>query len=318
MSALVVSLDFEMRWGVLDRVQDKKTAYSDNLLSVNGNVHWLLQLFEERGISATWATVGALGCRDWDEFERFKPRLMPKYLNNKMDYDNKFNSVVDPLGQMYFGHELIKKILKTEGQELGMHTFGHIYGTEPDVTFDEFTSDIKANINIFRELYGVVPTALVYPRNQVIHEDALLKSRLIETFRGNENPSWYSAESQRKKMLVNRARALIDSLNPYVSYSNSMDTAQVHNLRSSAMLRIHMNSILRKIHLCKLRSNISSLASNEYFHLWFHPHNIGNSVSRKKDLVVFLDFIGDLVAKGKLSSENMHTMHLLLKKRRNL
>ena len=314
MSTLVVSVDFEMRWGVLDRVNSKSYEYKENLLSVRGNVPWVLEVFEERGIFATWATVGALGCDNWKEFDVFKPNVMPNYLNSKMHYDNDFNSSLDPSGEMYFAHNLIKSIVQTKGQELGMHTFGHIYGTEANVSYDEFICDIQANKDIFLKKYGVNPSSLVYPRNQVIYQDLLLKKDLIKTFRGNENSSCYSAKSQREKKLINRGQAFLESINPYISYSYLMDDSSISNIQSSAMLRIHMGSFFRKLHLNKLRSNILKLKSNEYYHIWFHPHNIGNSQSRKKDFINFFDFIGNLISKGVLRSENMHSISKHIKK----
>jgi hypothetical protein len=312
MKSLVISLDFEMRWGVLDRVDDRFDAYRENLLSVRENIPWLLKIFEERGISATWATVGALACNDWDDFNYFKPSSMPNYENQGLDYDNNFNSVLDPAGEMYFAPDLIKKILCTPGQELGMHTFGHIYGTEKNVTQEQFICDIEANRNIFYNKFGVLPSSLVFPRNQCIHQESLLKEGLIQTFRGNEDASWYSVKSQREKRLWNRGRALIDSINPMVSYSSEYDVSQSANIKSSAMLRIHMKGVLRKLHLKKLKSNISQLKSNEHYHIWFHPHNIGTCKLRKKDFVRFFDDVGDMVARGAVKSENMQTMNNVL------
>ena len=314
MSSLVVSLDFEMRWGVLERIQDQPDQYKENLLSVRDNVPWILKIFEERGISATWATVGALGCDNWADFNKFKPEIMPSYDSSRMQYDNDFNIQLDPSGEVHFAYDLIKSILKTPGQELGMHTFGHIYGTESNVTYEEFICDLKANINIFLEKFGVHPTSLVYPRNQVVHQDILLNENFIRTFRGNEDASWYSAKSQREKRILNRGLALLDSINPFVSYSNSFDSSSLDNIKSSAMLRIHMNSFIRKWHLSKLKSNISRLKSNEYYHIWFHPHNIGRSEARKADFVKFFDFVGNMISKGELNSENMNTLNIALKK----
>ena len=131
MATLVVSLDFELRWGVLDKVYDNANAYRDNLLSVHENIPWILDLFSERGIHATWATVGALGCDNWEEFEAVRPSLLPAYKNEKMHYVNNFNQKVDPEGKLYFAPDLVRKIIATPGQELGTHTFGHIYATEP-------------------------------------------------------------------------------------------------------------------------------------------------------------------------------------------
>ena len=56
--ALVISLDFELLWGV----RDKRTIadYGANILGVRQVVPALLDLFAERNIACTWATVGLL------------------------------------------------------------------------------------------------------------------------------------------------------------------------------------------------------------------------------------------------------------------
>ena len=59
MGQLVISIEFELLWVVLDIVGKDIEKYKDNLLSVHENIPWMLNIFKERGISATWATVGA-------------------------------------------------------------------------------------------------------------------------------------------------------------------------------------------------------------------------------------------------------------------
>ncbi len=56
MGTFVISLDFELHWGV----RDHRTVadYRENLLGVRRVVPALLSLFSEFGIHATWATVG--------------------------------------------------------------------------------------------------------------------------------------------------------------------------------------------------------------------------------------------------------------------
>src|SRR6266487_5798938 len=56
--ALVISLDFELLWGV----RDKRTIadYGANILGVRRVIPALLDLFAERNIACTWATVGLL------------------------------------------------------------------------------------------------------------------------------------------------------------------------------------------------------------------------------------------------------------------
>jgi hypothetical protein len=56
--ALVISLDFELHWGV----RDKRSVadYRENLLGARRAVPAMLALFAEFGVRATWAIVGLL------------------------------------------------------------------------------------------------------------------------------------------------------------------------------------------------------------------------------------------------------------------
>jgi hypothetical protein len=59
---LVISLDFELYWGVRDVFALEE--YASNLLGVRKVVPAVLQLFDQYGIHATWATVGFLFSED--------------------------------------------------------------------------------------------------------------------------------------------------------------------------------------------------------------------------------------------------------------
>src|SRR5262249_384382 len=69
----VWSLDFELRWGMHDLLGMDRNAYRTNLEGAREAVPLLLDLFVQRGVRATWATVGALACNDWDEYFRLAP-----------------------------------------------------------------------------------------------------------------------------------------------------------------------------------------------------------------------------------------------------
>ena len=57
--ALVISLDFELHWGVRDK-RPVDGPYRENLLGAREAIPQMLDLFEEFGVAATWATVGFL------------------------------------------------------------------------------------------------------------------------------------------------------------------------------------------------------------------------------------------------------------------
>ncbi|MGH7805632.1 MAG: hypothetical protein ACREQJ_14890, partial [Candidatus Binatia bacterium] len=69
--SFVLSLDFELRWGRYDRLGLDPAACRGEIEGEREAVPLLLDVFAERGLRATWATVGAVACRDWNEyFER--------------------------------------------------------------------------------------------------------------------------------------------------------------------------------------------------------------------------------------------------------
>ena len=55
---LIISLDFELFWGMLDVCPLEK--YQDHVLGGRKAIPGLLALFQKYGIHATWATVGYL------------------------------------------------------------------------------------------------------------------------------------------------------------------------------------------------------------------------------------------------------------------
>ena len=81
MGTFVVSLDFELHWGV----RDHRTVaeYRENLLGVRRAIPALLALFSEFGIRATWATVGFLFFESIDELRAALPTELPRYVDRK-------------------------------------------------------------------------------------------------------------------------------------------------------------------------------------------------------------------------------------------
>ena len=67
--ALVISLDFELVWGVRGEFGADGGDYRPNLLGARNAIPRLLDLFAEFEISATWATVGMLMAHTREELE---------------------------------------------------------------------------------------------------------------------------------------------------------------------------------------------------------------------------------------------------------
>src|SRR5438105_9743959 len=123
--ALVVSLDFELHWGMRDKRSAKECA--QRLLGSRQVVPRLLDLFLEREIHATWATVGFLFSRTRQDLEEAMPRVRPEYFDRKLSpYDERIgeDEAEDPL---HYAASLTDLIRACPHQELATHTLSHFY-----------------------------------------------------------------------------------------------------------------------------------------------------------------------------------------------
>ncbi len=110
----------------------------------------ILRLFEEFGISATWATVGFLFADSARELKEFTPKVLPQYDDPALSpYTETFEKTPIQLS-VHYAPELIDLIKKSPGQEIGTHTFSHYYCLEKGQTAESFASDIESSVAIAR------------------------------------------------------------------------------------------------------------------------------------------------------------------------
>ena len=185
-SAFVISLDFELMWGVRDHLT--KEQYGRNVLGAREAIPRLLDCFAGRNLRATWATVGLLFCESKDEMLATRPSQPLRYARaalNNYDYLGEVgpDERRDPY---YFGASLIDRITAAPGQEIGTHTFSHFYCLEPGATDADFAADLAAAVKV-AERRGVRLRSIVFPRNQ--YDDAkieLCRRFGLKVYRGNE------------------------------------------------------------------------------------------------------------------------------------
>src|SRR5713226_4105770 len=125
--ALVISLDFELHWGVRD--SKPLDSYRQNLLGERTAVPAMLRLFQKYGIHATWAAVGFLFFENKGELLDSLPARRPAYRDRRLSpYQDVerlgVNESEDPL---HFAASLIRQVSATPHQEIGSHTFSHYY-----------------------------------------------------------------------------------------------------------------------------------------------------------------------------------------------
>lgn len=197
----VVSLDFELFWGVRDK--RSINSYGDALSATHVVVPRMVNLFNEYGVNATFATVGFLFAETKNDILAYSPVLKPNYRDaNLSPYTDNFFQVNEDNTQdpYHFGFELIKNILAHPQHEIGSHAFSHFYCQEEGQTIHDFEADLKAAISIAANK-GVIVESLVFPRNQ-FSEDYLeiCKDHGIKAFRGNEKVWFHKPESEKYKI----------------------------------------------------------------------------------------------------------------------
>lgn len=279
--ALVISLDFEIHWGV----RDYKSAdgdYRQHLLGERQSVPAMLALFREFEIAATWATVGFLFARSKADLEKYKPAVLPVYENKSLFPFDENVGEDETEDLLHYAPSLIRQIQETPRQEIGTHTYSHYYCLEAGQTAESFAADLQSAIAV-AETYGLRPTSIIFPRNQ--HNpnyEQILKQNQIFCFRGNQQ-SWmyYVSETNRKKPHYRAARLADAYINlsghNTVKWENVWES-ELANVPASFFLRPYSKKLemLESLRLKRLTEGIKYAAKNkEIFHLWWHPHNFG-------------------------------------------
>ncbi len=311
--ALVISFDFELHWGVAERVHGPEHPYWRNLLGAREAVPQLLALFEERGIHATWATVGFLFAHGRRDLEAFVPERRPQYVRPAVDNYRITPGESEEEDPVHFAPRLIAAIRRTPGQELASHTFSHYYCNEPGQDEPAFLADLQAAQAIARRT-GSTLRSLVFSRNQVRSDYlAALPKAGLEIYRGNPPDGGYGSSAGGLPPIVNRGKRFLDTYLtlsghhtvPWADIANSYP----HNVRASRFLRPY-NYRLRLLEPLKQRRIIIGLRAaaqrNEIFHLWWHPHNFGaHTAENLRGLERILEEYRRLHASAGMRSLNM-------------
>jgi peptidoglycan/xylan/chitin deacetylase (PgdA/CDA1 family) len=280
--ALVISLDFELHWGVSEHVAGDKHPYISNLYGAREAVPRLLKLFEKRNIHASWAIVGKLFARGKEDLEVFTPSVLPKYERESLDTYRLKSGYSEEEAPLYFAPSLIKQIRATPGQEIACHTFCHYYCDEPGQDKETFRADLKAAQAIaVRD--GLRLRSLVFPRNQIV-EDYLtvLPEEGMNVYRGNPaGEVYHTPKSGLNRHLVRVLRLADSYLNltgeNTFRWSNIGDKPP-YNIQASRFLRPYSSRLwmLEPVRRRRIINGLRKAAKRgEIFHLWWHPHNFG-------------------------------------------
>jgi hypothetical protein len=276
--AFVLSLDFELMWGL--KGSRAEAGYAANVLGARRAVPQLLELFREFGTGCTWATVGFLmfGCRDalMAALPRRRPRGRP---GGSCSYSHLdaigTDEASDPL---HYGRSLVERIAACPRQEIATHTFSHYCCLDGGWDDDAFAQDIRAARAAAGGL-GLETRSIVFPRNQLCARALdICCSEGIRAYRGS-GPHWFNQPAARRdEGRLRRSARLAASYAPGWR-SGAVEAGQAHgmvNVPASRFLRPCSGGLAAALQLSSIRQNMRHAArTGKIFHLWFHPHNFG-------------------------------------------
>jgi peptidoglycan/xylan/chitin deacetylase (PgdA/CDA1 family) len=305
----VISLDFELFWGVADIAAIKD--YGPNVDGEWKAVPSMLSLFRRHGVNATWATVGMLMCRDYEQWSALRPDIMPAYRKAALSaYSHADMARSHP--KLFFGRPLVERILDTPGQELASHTYSHYLCDEEGAAPDQFAADMRCAAGIAGEM-GVRLRSLVLPRNQV--KDAFLatlRGSGIRVIRGNGDHWLYRQGHAAPGGLAGRAVRLADAWLPLrcATARPGLAAGGLIDVPASMFLRPWSRRLARiePLRLRRLCDAMTAAArSDGLFHLWWHPHNFGvNRAENLRFLEAVLQHFARLRGEYGMTSMTMH------------
>lgn len=305
---LIVSLDFELFWGMRDCCT--LDSYRPNLLGGREAIPKLLELFETYGIHATWATVGFLFAENYEELSSFFPEQRPGYCCEKLLPYPDFETIGknEQEAPCYYAPSLIAKIAGAPGQEIGSHTFSHYYCREAGQTPAQFAADMGAARAIAQK-HGYEVKSVVLPRNQCETEyTQVLRECGFAAYRDEEN-DWIHEKVKCRPLM--RMLRLADVYLPLTGQGGYVPKCEngIWNLTGSRMYKPIFGplSFLEGLKIRRIKKQMEHAAKNGLtFHLWWHPHNIGvRTEEHLAQLEEIFSFYQQLKQKYGMRSLNM-------------
>lgn len=277
--ALVISLDFELHWGVRDH-SAPEAAVADALVASRDTVTTLADLFVARDVRATWATVGLLFASTAEEAGRHMPSVRPSY--DLSDLDPYREPIGPDEGQdpLHLAGSLVDQLRGRDGQELASHTFSHFYCLERGPGEAAFRADLMAAQQAASSR-GLKLKSLVLPRNQWRDDytSAVLAAG-FECIRGPQ-PGWAnrSRRGDDTSLAVRAARLATTYAGPALhtfAWDQILDGTGLCNIPASTFLR-PLSPRTRPLESLQYNRIVAGLRDaarrGRILHLWWHPQN---------------------------------------------
>ncbi|MFF2484020.1 polysaccharide deacetylase family protein [Paenibacillus sp. NPDC058071] len=311
----VISIDFELYWGVRDLYSLEE--YRRRFGRERSLIPDTLALFARNGIHATWATVGLLFFESKGEMLASLPIDKPGYVDDGLSpYDHLASSGIgdaeadDP---DHFAPSLIRLIQETPYQSISTHTFSHYYCQEEGQTEEQFQADLEAAAAI-ADKRGLRLESIVFPRNQMNERYLQVLRRLnIGVYRGNPSHWLYRRGYSTGDPPLRRALRLADTyfnLSGYHCYPlQSYGETEPINIPASQFLRSYSTALkhLEPLRIKRIKDAMTYAAKRgQVYHLWWHPYNLAEGGSANMAVLEqIVEHFGKLRDRYGMRSANM-------------
>jgi peptidoglycan/xylan/chitin deacetylase (PgdA/CDA1 family) len=282
----VISLDFELHWGVFDKVELDDLGREKFIKTREVVIPELLSLFSKYNIQVTWATVGFLFARSLHELESFFPMVKPQYENERLNpyaiFTGNFPGNSETENPYHFAYSLIKEIQHNGRHEIASHSFSHFYCLEPNTSIEAFELDIVSAVSIARKNFNVDLKSFVFPRNQFNEAFlSILKKHGFKVVRSN--PKHWSWSSNGEG--IDALKRLFRISDTYLALRRHGESDTVNDFglienEGTRFLRPYSSKLkmLESLKVHRIKKEMTQKAQKgQSYHLWWHPHNFAQN-----------------------------------------
>jgi peptidoglycan/xylan/chitin deacetylase (PgdA/CDA1 family) len=270
-SSVVFSLDAELAWGFpdfesppMDRIEAGRDAWA-----------WLLSLFDEYDVPATWAVVGHLFLDDCDG-RHADLDAPPGWFDHET---GRFAARHD----VRFAPDLVDAILDADAaHDVGSHSFSHLLYDDAAISRDAVVADLDRAVDV-AAARGIDLESFVYPRNGVAHRD-LLADRGFTTYRSRGPVVDGSLERIARKLATVADPSRVPVVEPRVDEYGLVDIPPslflfgFEGRPRDVLASVWTDPIVRQA------TNAIDRAARDggVCHLWLHPNNVVDQAGRDR------------------------------------
>ncbi|SHJ48468.1 polysaccharide deacetylase family protein [Bacteroides stercorirosoris] len=284
----LISLDFELVWGLAGWDLSQIEHYKQNLFSAKDALYKIVCLLEKYNMKCTVGYVGAMNHVSQQELYNTNNILIPAYSNHLYA---SFGSLLPYMNRelderLFLAHQEIEMLQKKANVEVASHTYSHYYCLEEGQTIDDFENDVRMAITNAKK-QGVNLVSIIFPRNQVNDDYLKVCHKYGFThFRGMINTALYKPT---KTVFRYSPMGALRFLDTYLNISGS-NTYSIENTVGKDLIDVPGSRFLRpysskfffleKLKMRRIKNSMTDAAKKGHiYHLWWHPHNFGINMS---------------------------------------